>query len=67
MNWLSKGSSVTMIVIREDGRIGWLVEDMVMFLDIVGVGGLVQFLTAQHSLAPNLPVHYQCLVMLYSI
>ena len=37
MDWLSKGSSVTMILIREDGRIGWLVEDMVMFPDIVDV------------------------------
>ena len=56
-----------MIVIWEDGRIGWLVEDMMMFLDIVGVDGSVQFPTAQHSLAPNLPVHQQRLVMLCSI
>ena len=44
-----------MILIREDGRIGWSVEDMVMLIGIVGVDDSVQFPTAQHSLAPNLP------------
>ena len=48
-----------MIVIREDSRIGWSVEDMVMFSGIVSIDDSVQFPTAQPSLAYNLPVHHQ--------
>ena len=56
-----------MIVIREDRRLGSLVENILMFSGIVSIDGSVQSPTAQHSLAPNLPVHHQRWVMLCSV
>ena len=53
-----------MIVTREDCRVRWLVDDMVMFSGIVSINGSVHFPTTQHSLVPNLSVQHQRLVML---